>query len=401
LAEDIISLSINDVKRRWLVAVGGGIAGVIFGFTRGILPIVFPFMKSTIEMNYQDLGILTSSYFFSYMISSFIWGHYSDKIGGKKIVLLGTFLSGTMTIGIGFMSHFLPVLLFSVAIGVGAGAIHIPMKSIILKWYKEKKTGFSVSIYSVGEGLQTIFVGIIIPLIVFAYSWRFVWSFLGMFSILLALGLLILIRDRPSTGESNNNLTPYVDDEGLNFYKIIKMPRMFQLSSIYFLHALVRGSFMTFIVTYLIKEGISFKIASGAYSSVGFGMIPGAVLSGIASDIFRRTRVMALLLIIQGISVSLILMIQKGLLIYFLVAMIGFSLSGVVTVIATIPSEYYNPRTYGKVLGFLTFVYGIGVTLSPFIGGVIADRSGSLTLTLLIFGAGASIIAGILALLIK
>jgi predicted MFS family arabinose efflux permease len=198
-----------------------------------------------------------------------------------------------------------------------------------------------------------------------------------------------------------DSLAPYIDEEGLNFYKIIKLPKMLRLSSIYFLHALVRGSFLTFIVAYLIKEGISFKIASGAFSCVGIGLIPGTVLSGIASDIFRRTRVMAFLLITQACSVGLILLNQQVFLIYLLVALTGFTLVGVITVMSTIPSEYYDQRIYGKVLGFLTFVYGIGVTLSAFIGGVLADWSGSLTLPILILGAVPSIIAGILALLIK
>ncbi len=98
-------------------------------------------------------------------------------VGGKKIVLLGAFLCAMMTMGIGLMNHLLPVLFFSVAIGVSAGAIHVPMKSIILKWFKERRTGLAISIYSVGEGIQAIFVGILIPLIVFAYSWRYVCLF--------------------------------------------------------------------------------------------------------------------------------------------------------------------------------------------------------------------------------
>ena len=74
---------------------------------------------------------------------------------------------------------------------------------------------------------------------------------------------------------------------------------------------------------------------------------------------------------------------------------------GIVTVMTTIPSEYYSPKIYGKTLGFLTFVYGVGVVLSPFVGGTIADLTGSLTITLWIFGTGTSIIAGIIALFMK
>jgi len=380
------------------VLVGGGFAGVIFGSSRNILPVVFPHMRSTVQMNYQDLGILTSSYFFSYMIFSFIWGHYSDKIGGGKIVLLGSLICGLMIIGMGFSNHFISAVLFSIAIGIGAGGIRVPMLSVLLKWFKDRKHGLSVSIHSAGEGIQALLVGIIIPLIIAYFSWRFVWWFFGMFSILLFLGLLALLKGSNSNREPKKSR--YSEDD-LNFFRIIRLPRMFRLSVIYFLQAITRGAFATFIVAYLIQEGISFKVASGAYSLMGLGLIPGTVLSGIASDLLRRIRVLTCLLFIQGISVSFILLIHKILPVYLFVGMVGFCLIGVTTVMATIPSEYFDRKVYGKIMGFLTLVYGIGVTLSPFIGGTLADWSGSLTLTLSVFGAGVSLLAGIIALLTK
>jgi predicted MFS family arabinose efflux permease len=231
-------------------------------------------------------------------------------------------------------------------------------------------------------------------------SWRFVWWFFGMFAILLTFGLLALIKDYPAEGGAKKPAS-YLDEERITFFNIIKVPIMITLSLVYFLQAITRGAFMTFIVTYLINEGVSFKIAGGAFSSIGLGFIPGTVLSGIASDRFRRTRVLASLLFIESFSLASILLIQEVIPIYFLLTMVGFCMIGIVTVMATIPSEYYSPKIYGKTLGFLTFVYGVGVVLSPFVGGTVADLTGSLTLTLWIFGAGACITAGIVALFMK
>jgi MFS family permease len=395
-----LSFPPKTLSQSFLVVIGGGIAGIIMGASRHILLVVFPHMKSSIEMNYQDLGILTSSYFLSYMVSSYIWGHYSDRIGGKRIVLFGSLLCGAMIIGIGFSSHFFSALFFTIIIGIGAGGIHVPMLSIILKWFADGKRGFAVSMFLVGEGILAILVGITIPLITLMLSWRFVWWFFGMFAILLTFGLLPLIRDYPTVGGAKKPAS-YLDEERITFFNIMKAPKMTTLSCVYFLQAITRGAFMTFIVTYLINEGISFKIAGGAFSSLGLGFIPGTILSGIASDRFRRTRVLASLLFIESFSLALLLLIQEVIPFYFLLTMVGFCMVGIVTVMTTIPSEYYSPKIYGKTLGFLTFVYGVGVTLSPFVGGTIADLTGSLTITLWIFGTGTSITAGIIALLMK
>lgn len=400
MTNNSLSLRPKTLSRSFLIVIGGGIAGIIMGASRHILPVVFPHMKSSIEMNYQDLGILTSSYFLSYMVSSYIWGHYSDRIGGKRIVLFGSLLCGAMIIGIGFSSHFFSALFFTIIIGIGAGGIHVPMLSIILKWFADGKRGFAVSIFLVGEGILAILAGIIIPLITLMLSWRSVWWFFGIFAILLTLGLFPLIRDCP-TEDGAKNPASYLDEERITFFNIMKAPKMTTLSCVYFLQAITRGAFMTFIVTYLINEGISFKIAGGAFSSLGLGFIPGTVLSGIASDRFRRTRVLASLLFIESFSLALLLLIQEVIPFYFLLTMIGFCMVGIVTVMTTIPSEYYSPKIYGKTLGFLTFVYGVGVTLSPFVGGTIADLTGSLTMTLWIFGTGTSVTAGIIALFMK
>ncbi len=192
-----------------------------------------------------------------------------------------------------------------------------------------------------------------------------------------------------------------VNDGSTDYINIIRMPKTFQLSFVYFMQAISRGTFVTFMVTYLIEEGMSFKIASGAFSLIGFGYIPGTVLSGIASDRFRRPRLLASLLFIEALSIGSILLVQQVIPIYGFVVMFGFSLLGVVTVMSTIPSEYYDARIYGRVLGLLTLIFGIGVTISPYVGGVIADLSGSPALALWILGVVPSIIGGIAALFIK
>ena len=49
-----------------------------------------------------------------------------------------------------------------------------------------------------------------------------------------------------------------------------------------------------------------------------------------------------------------------------------------------LPANYFMKDMYGKVLGFLTLMLGLGVSISPLIGGYIGDATSSLSAPLLL-----------------
>jgi len=349
-------------------------SGFALGVSRHILPVIYPSMQATLEMGYAQLGLLTSAYFFPYMIFSLLGGHLSDKVSSRPIISSGCLICAVGTLGMGFSKGFASLLAFSLITGIGAGGLYVPMISYILKWFKPKK-GLMVSTVLAGEGIFGISIGLIIPLVVFSYSWRHIWWSFGIMLSVFSVLFWRSIQDAhpiPDLPNPQNN-------KATNFLKVLGLPKIWSLGFIYLLHALTRGLFVTFSVTYLVSTGVPYAKASGAYSFLAVGFIPGAILSGVLSDRFDQKYVLMGLLIVQIVSIGLLVLNPNWLLIYGLFVAVGFCLTGIPTVMGILPSQYFSEAVYGKTLGFLTLMLGLGSAVSPVIGGYLGEFTNSLT----------------------
>ena len=331
-------------------------------------------MQAGLEMGYAQLGLLTSAYFFPYMIFSLIGGHLSDRVSSRPIISWGCLICAVGTLGMGFSKGFASFFAFSLITGIGAGGLYVPMISYILKWLKPKK-GLMISMVLVGEGIFGISIGLIIPVVVFSYSWRHIWWLFGTMLFAFTIFFWRSIYDAHPV----SNLSLPQNNKATNFLKVLGLPKIWSLGFIYLLHALTRGLFVTFSVTYLVSRGTPYAKASGAYSFLAVGFIPGAILSGVLSDRFNQKYVLMGLLIVQIVSVGLLLLNPNRLLIYGLFAAVGFCLTGIPTVMGVLPSQYFSDEVYGKTLGFLTLMLGLGAAVSPVIGGYLGDLTNSLT----------------------
>ena len=349
-------------------------SGFALGISRHILPVIYPSMQAGLEMGYAQLGLLTSAYFFPYMIFSLIGGYLSDRVSSRPIISWGCLICAVGTLGMGFSKGFASFFAFSLITGIGAGGLYVPMISYILKWLKPKK-GLMVSMVLVGEGILGISIGLIIPIVVFSYSWRHIW---WSFGIMLFAFTLLFWRSIHEAHPVPDLSLPQ-NKSATNFLKVLGLPKIWSLGFIYLLHALTRGLFVTFSVTYLVSTGAPYAKASGAFSFLAVGFIPGAILTGVLSDRFNQKYVLMGLLIVQIVSVGLLLLNPNWLLIYALFIAVGFCLTGIPTVMGILPSRYFSDEVYGKTLGVLTSMLGLGFAVSPVIGGYLGDLTNSLT----------------------
>lgn len=364
------------VSGRIQIVIATLASGFALGISRHILPVIYPSMQAGLEMGYAQLGLLTSAYFFPYMIFSLIGGHLSDRVSSRPIISCGCLICAVGTLGMGFSKGFASFFAFSLITGIGAGGLYVPMISYILKWLKPKK-GLMVSMVLVGEGIFGISIGLIIPIVVFSYSWRHIW---WLFGILLCAFTLLFWRSIREVHPVPDLSLPQNKSDA-NFLNVLGLPKIWSLGLVYLLHALTRGLFVTFSVTYLVSTGAPYAKASGAFSFLAVGFIPGAILTGVLSDRFNQKYVLMGLLIIQIVSVGLLLLNPNWLLIYALFIAVGFCLTGIPTVMGILPSRYFSDKVYGKTLGFLTLMLGLGSAVSPIMGGYLGDLTSSLTST--------------------
>ena len=178
------------------VPIAALVAGFSIGISRHILPVVYPSMQSIAGiMNYQ-LGLLTSAYYFSYMVFALLFGSLSDHLSGRFIIIPCCFLISAGCLGMGVSNSTASLLAFSILSGIGAGGLYVPMVSLLLKRFVSKR-GFIASLVLTGEGISGIMFGIVIPLIVSSWGWRHVWWLFGLMAAFFGFYLWLTIEDVP------------------------------------------------------------------------------------------------------------------------------------------------------------------------------------------------------------
>ena len=71
---------------------------------------------------------------------------------------------------------------------------------------------------------------------------------------------------------------------------------------------------------------------------------------------------------------------------YLSAVVFGLTAWSIPTIMAAAAGDHVGPRLAPAGLGFITLFFGIGQALGPYLGGFLADRTGSFTLPLIVAG---------------
>lgn len=146
-----------------------------------------------------ELGLIGSALFYAYAAGKLVNGFISDHVNVKVFLAVGILVSALLNLGMGFST----VLAVSVVLwglngwfqGFGAPASVVAMT----QWFGNRERGRWYGIWStahsVGEGLTFVVVGAIVA----ALGWRFGFWAPGTICIATAVGMYLLLQDRPGT----------------------------------------------------------------------------------------------------------------------------------------------------------------------------------------------------------
>ena len=155
-------------------------------------------METELNLLHEAMGNIASSYFFAYAIMTFVWGIIADKIGPRKCMLMGM---GIITVGLtcmGFMSSLIVGLLGYLLCGAGAAGLSVPLVPLISRWFGGERRGTAFGIALTGNGTLTVTLGVVIPVILAGYSWRWSWWICAAFVCVAAIICWFLLVEAPA-----------------------------------------------------------------------------------------------------------------------------------------------------------------------------------------------------------
>jgi len=117
---------------------------------RGNLSIAAPMLKDELGLTGSQLGILLSSFFWTYGLFQILSGWLVDRFNVNWVMAIGFFLWSAATSATGLLHGFTALLVVRLILGIGESVAYPSYSKILTKYFPESQRGFANSLIASG-----------------------------------------------------------------------------------------------------------------------------------------------------------------------------------------------------------------------------------------------------------
>ena len=320
-------------------------------------------------------------------------GFLVDRIGTRKMVLIGYILMGLGFIWLGqvetlweFYASFLTITLGS---GLGGWLAIIAM---VNNWFTRQRTFAMASAMS---GIH--FGGLLVPLLALGietFEFRGAATIIGVFLLIVVGPAAKVIRNRPE----DMNLQPDGDTERLSESVLtedeepdftagqaLRTPVFWILTIMQVASSIAIVTLALHLVPKLTDMGMTLSGAGTVVLTYTIVALPSQFLSGYFADRLPKTLMIAIFLAIQGIAITIIAFADSVLLAYLFAVLYGIGFGGRNPLTTAIRGEYFGRKAFATIMGISQFPMNIGMIGAPLFAGYMFDTTNSYVIPFSVF----------------
>jgi len=375
----------------WVVVGVGLLVNMTgLGFGRFAYPMLIPNMKGSLGLHYVEIGLLSGAIMLGYLLFSLLGGMLASRFGPKRIVISSLLCSAISMFFIGRLSAFIPLLIFTFAMGAGAAGTHISITTLPMTWFDESQLGKALGLMTGGTGLGIVLTGLMLPYILLKFGaegWRQCWLFLSLLTFLVAVTAWILLREKKDQSIAQPS-SRWEDEIRIPVAKKSSGLALKTIFVTYFIFGFSYNIFATYFVAYMVDDlKLAQKTAGDVWAIFGWMCMGSGVLWGFISDRIGRRQALIWNNAIIALSTLLPLLLRRPLFLVFSAVLFGGTFLGTVIIIASaIGDQVVEKRA--SVYGCLTLIHGIGQLLGTMLGGYLKDLTGAFQSSLVAALAG-------------
>ena len=303
------------------------------------------------------------------------------RFGERPVMLVGAvILGGGVALAATAGSPLGLLLWFGGVAGLGAGLLGSVAQLVILsRWFPTARGAVNGAAFS-GMGLGIFLSAPLAALLIERVGWRWAMAGLGIGAGLLLLPAVMLAPRSLAEAARLPSQGVAPADEGPGLAAALATPRFWFFAAAFFFTPVSNFMVTTHQVAHIVEAGIDPRRAAAAFGAVGLLSAFGRVAFGTLSD--RWGRVPAALtsyVATAGGTLALLLLApgSPGWLLWAYVLPFGLTLGARGPIVAALTADVYRGRSFGPVLGVVTFANRVGSAIGPWLGGVIYDLTGS------------------------
>lgn len=401
---------------RWAIAILLGVGIVINYLDRVNVSVATLPLEHDFHLSAGEMGIILSSFLWSYALLQIPIGALLDKVGVKWLVRLGTLLWSLATLMTAIVSGLGLILLSRIILGIAEAPAFPGASKATSYWFPLKERGLATSAFDAAAKFSNVIGVPIIAVIVTLWGWRAGFFLTAALSFLYFIVFWLLYRDPRESKSLSNEERTYITEGGAqqegavegnplsNLGFLLRQRKVWGLTLGFMAYGYSFYLFLTWLPGYLQTALHMSVLKSGIYTIVPWivATITDILIGGWLVDMLIKrgndpTRVRKVLItigMVLGLAVIgaafttnpnvAIVWISIALGGLAFAAPIGWSIPGLIAPKGTVGSV-------GSIMNFFNNVAGI---IAPIVAGFVFDRTGSFAVNFLI--AGVILIVGIL-----
>jgi MFS family permease len=359
-------------RYRWVIVATGGLLGCIAAGALFSLPVFLLAISRDTGWSMTGVSAAMTVSFLAMASASMAWGHLSDRLGPRPIVMAGAVLLGA---GLALAARTTSLLAFQLAFGVIAGsaaaAIFAPMMACVTGWFDTHRS-LAVSLVSAGMGMAPLTMSPFAAWLATHHDWRTSMTIVAGLTAVVMIPLALLVR-RPPALEAHAPPQTDLPQPDMTLARALRSPQFIILLATNFFCCATHSGPIFHTVSYAMTCGIPMMAAVTIYSVEGLAGMGGRIAFGLMGDRFGAKPVLVWGLLAQAFG-ALGYFFARDLLAFYSVAVVfGFIYAGVMPLYAVLARENFPLRMMGTVIGGTAMAGSLGMATGPVAGGILHD----------------------------
>lgn len=362
------------------------------------LSVAAPAIAKDFHWDAGKMGLLFSSYQWTYCVFLLLWGWTSDRIGTRWVNGVSVTLWSIAGMLTGVASTFGGMLTTRLALGAGEAASFPTSAKVVRQWFPASERGLATAIFNAGSFAGPAFSAPLVAWLLMREGWRVSFMITGSFGFLWVILWLTLFR-QPSEcswlpeaerdyvlAETDCSPRASTPPKG-TLLRLMGRRTMWGLFLTQGCCAYTMLLFLFWLPSYLVQSRHMSLVKASWFTSVPyvFAVVLGLLVGKLSDSVLtreairqgkRRTLLMVFILL-SGV-VLLTNMVANEYLLLFLISISLACISSALSLnIALTNDLVWNPQMLGVAIGFLILGGNIFGSLVPIVTGYIVKWTGS------------------------
>ena len=369
------------------------------GYDMVVFGSVIPSISAEWGISTSTAGFIGSLGMFGALLGSLVCGILADFLGRKKVIVFCFTIFTTFTFLTGFAQGPVDFAIFRTLGGLGLGGMPPLLVAIMSEYSPKTSRSMLVGLISSGFAIGGIGVALLGIVVIPNLGWEWMFFFGGLPLLAIpfmiksmpeSLAFLVVRKENDKVSHILTKLNPtYVPEkedifevhlpkQGMPVTQLFTEKRgfstiMFWITS--FMALLVIYGLGTWLPQLMVQAGYPLTSSLLFLFALNIGVMIGNITGGWLADRNKPKKVIAGMLILGGISLSLLGFKPVMVILYLLVVVAGACSNGPGTTNYGYASKFYPTRIRSTGVGWTSGIGRIGAMVGPFFGGLLLELS--------------------------